>query len=169
MFEIRKRTKGWWDTVTNITGEESNNQIISSIIKPETINSYFKEVNTSLLHTAPEQLPIPNGTRIPTFDVNTVKWFPLNQKWTSAGPDQLPHWLWKDYAHHLAVIITKILNHSIMHQSVPTLWNTTNVRPIPKESPITECTQLRPISLTNTITRLFERLVFKQEISTEFE
>ena len=56
-----------------------------------------------------------------------------------------------------------------MHQSVPALWKTANVRPIPKESPVTECTQLRPISLTNIIMRLFERLVFKQEMSTEFK
>ena len=143
--------------------------MISSIIEPETINSYFKEINTSPQYTAPEQLPVPNGTRIPTFDVNTVKWFLLNQKRTAAGPDQLPHWLWKDYAHQLAPIITKIFNCSIMHQSVPALWKTANVRPIPKESPVTECTQLRPFSLTNIIMRLFERLVFKQEMSTEFK
>ena len=47
--------------------------MISSIIEPETINSYFKEINTSPQYTEPEQLPVPIGTRIPTFDVNTVK------------------------------------------------------------------------------------------------
>ena len=98
-----------------------------------------------------------------------MKWFLLNQKRTAGGPDELPHWLWKDYAHQLAPIITKIFNCSIMHQSVPALWKTANVRPIPKESPVTDCTQLRPISLTNIIMRLFERLVFKQEMSTEFK
>ena len=168
-FKHRNGSKGWWDTVNKITGRKSNNQMISSIIEPETVNSYFKEINTSPQYTAPEQLPVPNGTRIPTFDVNTVKWFLLNQKRTAAGPDQLPHWLWKDYAHQLAPIITMIFNCSIMHQSVPALWKTANVRPIPKESPVTECTQLRPISLTNIIMRLFERLVFKQEMSTEFK
>ena len=90
-FKHRNGSKGWWDTVNKITGRKSNNQMISSIIEPETINSYFKEINTSPQYTAPEQLPVPNGTRIPTFDVNTVKWFLLNQKRTAAGPDQLPH------------------------------------------------------------------------------
>ena len=155
--------------MNKMTGRKSNNQMISSIIELDTINSFFKEINASLQYTAPEQLSIPNGTRIPTIDVNTVKWFLLNQKRTAEGPDQLPHWLWKDYAHQLALIITKIFNGSIMHQSVPSLWKTSNVWLIPKESPVTEYTQLRPISLTNIIMRLFERLVFKQEMSTEFK
>ena len=58
--------------------------------------------------------------------------------------------------HRLAPIITKIFNHFIMHQSVPTLWKNANVRPIPKESPITESTQFRPISLTDVIMRLWK-------------
>ena len=39
----------------------------------------------------------------------------------------------------------------------------------PKESPLTECNQLRPISLTNIIMRLFERVVYKQEIASAFK
>ena len=41
--------------------------------------------------------------------------------------------------------------------------------PLPKESPLTECNQLRPISLTNIIMRLFERVVYKQEIASAFK
>lgn len=143
------------DIVNKIASRKSNNQIISSIIEPETINSYFKEINTSLLNTVLEQLPLiqSNGSCLTR----------------AAGPDQLPHRLWKDYAHQLVPIFTKIYNHSIMLQSVPTLWKIANVRPILKESPIIECTQLRSISLTKIIMRLFERLVFKQQMSTEFK
>lgn len=36
--------------------------------------------------------------------------------------------------------------------------------PIPKESPLTSCNQLRPISLTNITTRLFEKLILKFEL-----
>ena len=35
-----------------------------------------------------------------------------------------------------------------------------------KVSPFSECSQLRPMSLTNIIMRTFERLAYKQEIST---
>ena len=83
----------------------------------------------------------------------------------ASGPDEFPYWLWRDYSHHLAPVITKIFNCSLRHQTVPSLWKLANVSPIPKESPLTECNQLRPISLTNIIMRIFERLVCKQEVS----
>ena len=71
-----------------------------------------------------------------------------------------------DYvSHHLAPVITKIFNCSLRHQTVPSMWKLANVSPIPKESPLPECNQLRPISLTNTIMRIFEHLVCKQEVS----
>ena len=40
-----------------------------------------------------------------------------------------------------------------------------NITPIPKETPFETCNQLRPISSTNVIIRLFERVVVKQELS----
>ena len=42
-----------------------------------------------------------------------------------------------------------------------------NITPIPKESPLVDCSQLRPISLTNIIMRIVERIIFKQEISVQ--
>ena len=58
---------------------------------------------------------------------------------------------------------------SLKHKCVPLLWKLANINPIPKETPITECTQLRPISLTNIIMRLFEKIVLKKEISPELQ
>ena len=46
-FKHRNDSMGWWNKVKKIIGRKSNIQIISSIIEPETINSYFKEINTS--------------------------------------------------------------------------------------------------------------------------
>ena len=73
-------------------------------------------------------------------------------------------WFWRDYAIYLAPVVTHIFNTSIREQTVPSLWKLANIVPIPKESPLEEVNQLRPISLTN-IMRVFERVVFKQELS----
>ena len=59
----------------------------------------------------------------------------------------------------------KIFNSALRHQTVPFAWKLADVSPIPKESPINNCNQLRPISLTNIIMRIFENLVCKQELS----
>ena len=52
-FKHRNRSKGWWDTVNKMTGRKSNNQMISSIIELDTINSYMIKKSTpvrSILH-----------------------------------------------------------------------------------------------------------------------
>ena len=81
------------------------------------------------------------------------------------GPDELPFWIWRDYAYQLALTITKVYNSSLKKQLVPCLWKLSNIIPIPIETPFETCNQLRPIYLTNVIMRLFERVVVTQELS----
>ena len=86
-------------------------------------------------------------------------------KRTAPGPDELPFWIWMDYTYQLPPTITKVFNFSLIKQLPPCLWKLANITPIPKETPFETCNQLRPISLTNVIMRLFERVVVKQELS----
>ena len=83
----------------------------------------------------------------------------LHVKKTATGPDDLPFWFWKEYALELTPAITHILNVSLVTQQVPITWKTANVHPIPKETNISTLDQLRPISVTDVIMKLFERLV----------
>ena len=107
-------------------------------------------------HTTWHSYPISRGT--------TVQRFLAQQKRTPPGPDGLPHWVWEDFSHLLAPVITKLFNRSLQEQFVPRYWKLANVTPTPKESPLTSCNQLRPISLANIITRLFEKLILKFEL-----
>ena len=102
---------------------------------------------------------------MPKFDEYSVLNVSVHQKCTACGPDGFPYWFWRDYAFYLAPVITKIFNSSLRHQTVPLAWKLADVSPIPKESPLNNCNQLRPISLTNIIMRIFEKLVCKQELS----
>ena len=88
----------------------------------------------------------------------------MKQQRTSAGPDGLPYWLWKEYANYLAPVLTYVLNLSLHDQCVPSLWKLGNIRPIMKESTLPDCSQLRPISLTNIIMILFVKIVFQKQI-----
>ena len=151
-------SKMWWDTVYRITSRKANQGSLK--IDPTTINSYFQKINTDDNYTPPEPVLIPSGTRIPNIDVSTIEKLLAKQKKTSAGPDGLPYWIWK---------ITKIFNMSLEHQCVPQLWKLANLNPIPKETPLTDCTQLRPISFTNIIMRLFEKVVLEKEILPELQ
>ena len=154
-----------WDTVNMITVRKSRNAPVSSTIDPKTINLYFQSINTDVQYSTPEVLSIPDGTRIPTIEVHPVWKFLSTLKRTAPGPDELPFWIWMDYAYQLAPTITKVFNFSLIKQLPPCLWKLANITPIPKETPFETCNHLRTISLTNVIMRLFERVVVKQELS----
>ena len=128
------------------------------------MNHHFHTINTDPHYSTPETLLNSEGTRIPVVDVSMVENFTMKQKSSAPGPDGIPHWIWRNCALYLAPIITRILNFSLSQQYVPLKWKLANITPIPKESPVTECSQLGPISLTNIIMRILEKIVFKQEI-----
>jgi hypothetical protein len=44
-----------------------------------------------------------------------------------------------------------------------------DIMPLPKETPFKTCNQLRPISLTNIKVRLFERVIFRTELSNSID
>ena len=158
-------SKRWWDTVNMITGRQAHNAPVSSSIDPKTINLYFQSINTDDQYSTPEVPSILDGTRIPTIEVHTVWKFFSTLKRTAPGPDELLLWIWRDYAYQVAPTITKVFNSSLKKQFVPCLWKLANITPIPKETPFETCNQLRPISVTNVIMRLFESVVVKQELS----
>ena len=66
-------------------------------------------------------------------------------------------------------MITTVFNRSIKLGIVPDEWKLANFFPILKEPPCTELNQLRPISLTNIIVRLFERAIYTIELSPIME
>ena len=159
-------SKGWWDTANRITGRKNQGIPIRAVICPEDMNTYFQSLCRDKAYEAPEPLHMPYGTRVPKVDEQSVLNFLIHQKRTAPGVGEFPYWFWRDYAYHLAPIITNIFNSCLKHQTFPLLWKPANVSPIPKESPLNYCNQLRPISLTNIIMRIFERLGCKQEISS---
>ncbi len=157
-------SKRWWSLVNKITGRGNNEVPLSHIIDPKVMNEHFQSINTDPDYVIPQPLPIPPGTRVPELSVHTVCKLLLNQKRTTSGPDELPHWFWNTYAYDIAPVITIIFNSSIKLGIVPDSWKLANLLPVPKESPLTESNQLRPISLTNIIVRLFERAIYITEL-----
>ena len=163
----KQGSRGWWRTVDRMTGRKTKTTNISSTIDPESINTYFHNINSDAYYTTPERVVIPEDTRLPMIEAHVVEKFLMKQKRTAAGPDEIPYWIWRDYAPFLAPMVTKIVNLSLNQQHVPLIWKLANITPIPKESPLVDCSQLRPISLTNIIIRIVERIIFEQEISLQ--
>ena len=115
-------------------------------------------VEPALLEIMPELHKVPAIYDITVFKASA------HVKMNAPGTDDLPFWFWKEYALELSPVITHILNVCVVSEQVPKIWKTVNVRPIPKETNISALDQLRPISVTDIIMRLFERLILDFEL-----
>ena len=83
----------------------------------------------------------------------------------AGGPDNLPNWVLKEYADILAFPIADILNTSFLECKVPRVWKLANVPPLPKVPTISNFTKdLRPISLTSTLSKIAEGIVIEKEL-----
>ena len=86
-------SKGWWDTANRITGIKTQGTLVSSVISPNVINTYFQTINIDDEYEAPTRLQIPAGTRLPTVNECDVRNLLSHQKQTASGPDEFPYWL----------------------------------------------------------------------------
>ncbi len=71
--KFKRGAKEWWRTVNEITGRSTNDDRVSSVIDPGRMNEFFQKINTDTHYTSPVPLLIPEGTRVPTVDENSVK------------------------------------------------------------------------------------------------
>ncbi len=77
----------------------------------------------------------------------------------SSGPDGISNWVLKTYSDILASPVANIINSSFQSCKVP------QVVPLPKTSTVKDLErELRPISLTSTLSKIAERLVIEREV-----
>jgi hypothetical protein len=75
----------------------------------------------------------------------------------SAGPDGLPVWIFRDFAHILAAPLASIANESMRQGHMPDMWKLSDTVPLPKVTPPNSIeTDLRPISITSVAAKVIE-------------
>ena len=77
----------------------------------------------------------------------------------SCGPDKLPARLFRTLADSLAVPIQTMFNNSISMGTVPTIWKSATIKPVPKNKCASEPKDYRPIALTPILAKCLERLL----------
>ena len=76
------------------------------------------------------------------------------------GSDNIPACILKDNASILAAPITAIFNSSLREGFIPAMWKAANVVPLPKRNPPRLIEKdIRPISLTPIVSKVFESIV----------
>ena len=168
------KPKNWWSAVKKISGMDtitksdllSNLQIddldnLSDIEVANKINDKFLE---PLQEFQPLQITVPNNDSI--SNVLTVSeldvWNCLNSlnPCKSGGPDNIPSWVFKEYATILSLPVMKIINSSYTENKLLPIWKKANIIPVPKVTPAHDINQhLRPISLTPLLSKVAEEFV----------
>ena len=83
-IKYNRGSKGWWDTANRITGRKAQGTLVTSVISPDVINTYFQTINTDDAYEAPKRLQIPVGTRLPTVNECDVRNSLTHQKRTAS-------------------------------------------------------------------------------------
>jgi hypothetical protein len=164
--------KKWWSSVNCLMGRKHSSSSMTNLANQITdgdkqmladlINRTFQSVSSNLPKLVPtHQHPssvLPDIYCVSVPDVEK-KLMAIQVK-KSAGPDNIPSWVLRDFAGYLAPPITAIFNSSFREGFIPQLWRSANVIPIPKVNPPKDLQKdLRPISLTPVISKIQESFV----------
>ena len=127
------------------------------------INNYLQSVSSDLQPLNSNLIP-PASDDCPTEYI--IEPYEVERKLSqvaakkSSGPDEIPNWFLQEFSAFLAEPVCAIFNASIREGHVPDLWKMANVVPIPKTHPPKDITtDLRPISLTPTLSKVLESFV----------
>lgn len=169
-------SKDWWNTLksfikdqnsTNIPPIKTDSDILSSNLdKANVLNEYFiKQTNL-------------NDENVPLPDINIPRNIPVLQTifltpeevedalqtlklGKSSGPDGINNRVLKELSSELANPLCSLYNFSLQHSIVPDSWKEANVSPIYKKDDPSDVSNYRPISLLNTLGKVFEKIVHK--------
>jgi len=80
------------------------------------------------------------------------------------GPDGLKPSLLKQCAEYIAPIFCYVFNRSLQERKVPAMWKDSIIVPVPKKDKPVTTNDYRPVALTSTVMKCFERLVLPKVI-----
>jgi len=164
----------WWRAVKQITGlkHKSTEPLVglAQRIHDGDVHALAGHINKFFQQVAADLSPLSDSTLPPTSDALqsefVIELSAAERKlsrinvYKAPGPDGLPNWILRDFCTQLSGPVCAIFNASVREGTVPACWKDANVIPVPKAYPpqVIE-TDLRPISLTATLSKLLESFV----------
>ena len=77
------------------------------------------------------------------------------------GPDSIPPRLIKEGGRAVTKLLARLFNMALQQCEFPKIWKTANVIPLHKKDDRDLVTNYHPVSLLNTDSKVFEKIVFK--------
>ena len=154
------------DSIKTENGLNTNTNDISNIF-----NKYFCNVGINLAKTLPaalnqhfkNYLPPRNPQSMYFREITTEETFQLISLLPakkSQGPDNISPFLLKHCKEYISEPLTHIFNLSISQEIYPEKLKLSKIIPLHKGGSRNELSNYRPISLTSSISKLFEKLIY---------
>ena len=170
-------TKKLWDTINHLKCHNNKNNInyISidnkTLTNPNEINEAFNKYYVNIAPKLDQKIPPSNIDPVSFLKGNfpsSMSVLPIapqdvvniiNQLKNKSNKNEIPTTLIKDNKHQLAIPISILFNQSITQGKFPQCFKHAKVIPIYKKGPKHEISNYRPISLLNTFSKIFEKLM----------
>jgi hypothetical protein len=140
----------------NFTDENKANLLNDYFIKQTLIedsNKHVPDLGPSMTTTSLSEI-----TLTETETENVLRSLNLEK---ASGPDGISNRILREASHELSQPLCDLFNASLLRRKVPSTWKVAHVSAIFKKGDSSLPNNYRPISLLNTIEKVFERLIFK--------
>lgn len=171
------KSRDWWREIKQLCGTTKiNKRDLKSSLHPDLIyedKDLGNKINEAFVSVMENYSPLSEDVCValendePITVTESVVLRKLREISTSraGGPDNLPSWVLKEFADILAFPVADILNTSFRDCKVPGVWKLADVPPIPKGPTVHDFNKdLRPISLTSTLSKVAESIVIEREL-----
>ena len=162
-----------WNTVKELAGKTIGTNIRikggSAEKRKDNWRSHFKNLlgKKSVL---PSTSSLPNTRISDTLDINTSP-FTLDELTVAAkqlkiskafGPDNIPALIWKNNNFHN--LLLNLCNHTFTNLNPPTVWNKSQIVPMPKKGDLSVATNYRGISLMPIAAKIYNKMILNRLI-----
>ena len=161
----KRGTALWWKEINTLAGRTKSKSTIKH--NAHELNDFFANICTTENYRKPEQKSTASE-EVSEITIQQVYDELRNLKRTTTGPDGIPSWLLKDNAHNFAEPLAVIFNASIKQALVPAIFKMARIVPIPKTSEPKNFGDYRPVSITSIVSRIFEKIVMKRFVSSQY-
>jgi hypothetical protein len=161
----------WWHEIKKLTGQTTRPELSSlandvaggdAQLLADLVNESLQQVSCDLRPLAPAYSAdtVDAGTEYCIISYEVFNKLSHINIYKSPGPDLTPNWFLRDFAFAVSEPICHIFNSSIASGTMLRLWKKSHVVPVPKTRPPKSIqNDLRPISLTPTVSKVLESLV----------
>lgn len=161
-------SKLWWKKIDSVTHRKQEGKAIKyHHFEPAILNQQLAQRCKFLRDET--RGPMPNfdtsGHQAPCLTLVEVENVLKACKKTSPGPSDTPHFIFRDFWMILAHHFLYVWNLSLKTGVFPQCYKRANIIALPKVKNAKEIKQIRGISVTSIVARLFERVIYRGWIS----